>query len=98
MTNCVLIVFTGVRVAEKEAEHKWREMEREAGSRRRLLLPLTTDSAPTVGFTNLSWDWLEQTTPTQVQGSEARGGGVTEEIQQVRARTHACTHDLKVGI
>ncbi|XP_029907416.1 podocalyxin-like protein 2 [Myripristis murdjan] len=67
----------GIRLKNKdeEEEEEWRKMEREEI---RHMVPVSTDPAPTVGFTDMSWDWLEKTTPLQAQRSEVRGGGVTE--------------------
>ncbi|XP_071368907.1 podocalyxin-like protein 2 [Centroberyx affinis] len=62
---------------ELEEEEEWREMEREETGARHIV-PLGTDPSPTVGFTDVSWDWLEKTTPLQTKRSEVKGGGVTE--------------------
>ncbi|KAM4612791.1 uncharacterized protein podxl2 [Polymixia lowei] len=69
----------GFGFKEREDE-KWRKMEIE-GTRH--LVPLNTDPSPTVRFTDLSWDWLGQTTPLQTERSEVRGGGVFNTTQQV---------------
>ncbi|XP_029990961.1 podocalyxin-like protein 2 [Sphaeramia orbicularis] len=57
-----------------EEEDDWRKTR----SRIRPIVPLTTDPAPTVGFTHPSWDWLDRTTALQDLRSEVMGGGVTE--------------------
>lgn len=62
---------------EDRSEEVEEKFQRE-GTRIRHIIPLTTDPSPTVGFTDLSWDWLEKTTSVQTQRSEIRGGGVTE--------------------
>lgn len=58
-----------------------REQDR-SGERPRIrhVVPLTTSPSPAVGFTEPSWDWLEKTASPQTQGSEVRGGGVTEVV------------------
>ncbi|XP_072307852.1 uncharacterized protein podxl2 [Eucyclogobius newberryi] len=46
----------------------------------RAIVPLTTDPTLTVGFTEPSWDWAENTSPPPGQSSEVMGGGVTEVV------------------
>ncbi|KAG7493949.1 hypothetical protein JOB18_019511 [Solea senegalensis] len=65
-----------------EEEEKWKTTESE-GTRTRHIIPLTTDPSPTINFTDLSWDWLEKTTPVQSQRSEVRGTEEMKEAQQV---------------
>lgn len=48
----------------------------DSNDKTRLIIPLTTDPSPTVGFTQTSWDWLDKTTPPQPHSVEV--GGVTD--------------------
>ncbi|KAK7916315.1 hypothetical protein WMY93_012076 [Mugilogobius chulae] len=52
----------------------------EAEEKARAIVPLTMDPTPTIGFTEPSWDQLENTSPPPGQSSEVLGGGVTEVV------------------
>ncbi|XP_055077745.1 podocalyxin-like protein 2 [Periophthalmus magnuspinnatus] len=52
----------------------------QANEKVRAIIPLTIEPTPTVGFTEPSWDWLENTSPPPGQSSELARGGVTEVV------------------